>query len=301
MHHDRESLGWLLGTWAQRIPLIMLLVGFGHSVLAMSGEESLAQVNREIEHPKLKNLEKTGLVIFLYSLFFTSLVSFFAVMIIPDHERHNYFANLIGGLAMNVVGPYTLAAGLPGLRGAGGRADPVGRGEHRHRGRQRRAEPDGGRRRPDHLVQEAAEEIRHQLSRDQHDRAAAGADHHRQPRQRLSAGFALCIRRDLELLVHVAGGAGAALYAAAEPRMEGAGEHPHSRRGDSGRTGHHLACAVLHRAGEPVHQGNGDHCRRELQPRVLHCVHRLRTRGARSSMPRASRAWSSSTSPPIPS
>jgi len=108
MHHDKESLGWLLGTWAARIPLVMLLVGFGHSVLAMSGEESLAQVNREIEHPKLKNLEKTGLVIFLYSLFFTSLVSFFAVMIIPDGERHNYFANLIGGLAMNVVGPYTL-------------------------------------------------------------------------------------------------------------------------------------------------------------------------------------------------
>jgi len=108
MHHDRESLGWLLGTWAQRIPLIMLLVGFGHSVLAMSGEESLAQVNREIEHPKLKNLEKTGLVIFLYSLFFTSLVSFFAVMIIPDGERAGYFANLISGLAMNVVGPYSL-------------------------------------------------------------------------------------------------------------------------------------------------------------------------------------------------
>jgi amino acid transporter len=108
MHHDKESLGWLLGTWAARIPLIMLLVGFGHSVLAMSGEESLAQINREIEHPKLKNLEKTGLVIFLYSLLFTSLVSFFAVMIIPDGERSGYFANLIGGLAMNVTGPYTL-------------------------------------------------------------------------------------------------------------------------------------------------------------------------------------------------
>jgi len=108
MHHDKESLGWLVGTWAARIPLIMMLVGFGHSVLAMSGEESLAQVNREIEHPKLKNLEKTGLVIFLYSLFFTSLVSFFAVMIIPDKVRPDYFANLIGGLAMNVVGPYSL-------------------------------------------------------------------------------------------------------------------------------------------------------------------------------------------------
>jgi hypothetical protein len=39
---------------------------------------------------------------------FTSLVSFFAVMIIPDKVRPNYFANLIGGLAMNVAGPYTL-------------------------------------------------------------------------------------------------------------------------------------------------------------------------------------------------
>ena len=108
MHRNRDSLGWLLGTWASRLPFIMLLVGFGHSVLAMSGEESLAQINREIEHPKLKNLEKTGLVIFLYSLFFTSLVSFFAVMIIPDGVRHDYFANLISGLAMNVVGPYSL-------------------------------------------------------------------------------------------------------------------------------------------------------------------------------------------------
>ena len=96
MHHDHESLGWLLNTWAARIPIIMLLVGFGHSVLAMSGEESLAQVNREIEHPKLKNLEKTG------------LVSFFAVMIIPDKVRPDYFANLIGGLAMYVAGPYTI-------------------------------------------------------------------------------------------------------------------------------------------------------------------------------------------------
>ena len=108
MHHNKESLGWLLGTWAERISIIMLLVGCGHSVLAMSGEESLAQINREIEHPKLKNLEKTGLVIFLYSLFFTGLVSFFAVMIIPDKVRPDYYANLIGGLAMNVVGPYTL-------------------------------------------------------------------------------------------------------------------------------------------------------------------------------------------------
>src|ERR1700730_212993 len=104
----KESLGWLNGTWFSHITWIILFVGFGHSVLAMSGEETLAQVNREIEHPKLKNLEKTGLVIFIYSLLFTSLVSFFAVMIIPDSVRPNYFANLIGGLAVYLVGPTSL-------------------------------------------------------------------------------------------------------------------------------------------------------------------------------------------------
>jgi amino acid transporter len=105
---NKESLGWLNVPWFKHLTWIILFVGFGHSVLAMSGEETLAQVNREIEHPKLKNLEKTGLVIFIYSLLFTSLVSFFAVMIIPDSVRSDYFANLIGGIAMYLVGPTSL-------------------------------------------------------------------------------------------------------------------------------------------------------------------------------------------------
>src|SRR5690242_733977 len=108
MRLDHRSLGWLDGTWLSHLTFIILFVGFGHSVLAMSGEETLAQVNREIEHPKLKNLQKTGLVIFVYSLVFTSLVSFFGVMIIPDQVRHEYFANLIGGIAMYLTGPHAL-------------------------------------------------------------------------------------------------------------------------------------------------------------------------------------------------
>jgi amino acid transporter len=112
---NKESLGWLNGTWLSHLTWIILFVGFGHSVLAMSGEETLAQVNREIEHPKLKNLEKTGLVIFIYSLLFTSLVSFFAVMIIPDKVRPDFFANLIGGIAMYLVGPLVLRLAFHGF------------------------------------------------------------------------------------------------------------------------------------------------------------------------------------------
>jgi amino acid transporter len=109
---NSESLGWLnntsiphLASGSALLTFIIVFVGFGHSVLAMSGEETLAQVNREIAHPKLKNLEKTGLVIFVYSLLFTSLVSFFAVMIIPDKVRPEYFGNLIGGISVYLVGP----------------------------------------------------------------------------------------------------------------------------------------------------------------------------------------------------
>ncbi|HEV2397815.1 MAG TPA: APC family permease [Candidatus Sulfotelmatobacter sp.] len=104
----KETLGWLSGTVFAKLTVVLLFIGFGHSVLAMSGMETLAQVNREIEHPKLKNLKKSGVVIFLYSLFFTGLISFFASMLIPDDVRPRYFSNLIGGITIYLWGPMSL-------------------------------------------------------------------------------------------------------------------------------------------------------------------------------------------------
>jgi amino acid transporter len=107
--YSNDALGWLRHTsLPYTVGLIGILVGLGHSVLAMSGEETMAQVYREIEHPKLRNLEKAGFVIFLYSLIFTAGVAFFTVMIIPDSVRNNFFDNPIGGLAMYLVGPLSL-------------------------------------------------------------------------------------------------------------------------------------------------------------------------------------------------
>ncbi|MEQ1729386.1 MAG: APC family permease, partial [Vicinamibacterales bacterium] len=108
LHFSDESLGWLRGTVWPTIMAVAIFVGFGHSILAMSGEESLAQVYREIERPKVKNLQRAGMVIFVYSLLFTALVSFFATAIIPDSIRPQFYDNLISGLAMNLVGPLSL-------------------------------------------------------------------------------------------------------------------------------------------------------------------------------------------------
>src|SRR5438067_1239010 len=103
-----EALGWLKGTAAPKFILVAILIGLGHSLLAMSGEESLAQVYREIAAPKLRNLKRAALVIFVFSLLFTSLVSFFAVMIIPDSQRSKYFENLISGISIFLAGPFAL-------------------------------------------------------------------------------------------------------------------------------------------------------------------------------------------------
>ena len=114
--YSNDALGWLRHTsLPYTVGFVGILVGLGHSVLAMSGEETMAQVYREIEHPKLKNLEKAGFVIFAYSLIFTAGVAFFAVMIIPDSVRNNFFDNPIGGLAMYLVGPLSLRLAFRGF------------------------------------------------------------------------------------------------------------------------------------------------------------------------------------------
>jgi amino acid transporter len=110
LHFSEDSLGWLSGTqWARTVGAIGIVIAFGHSILAMSGEESLAQVNREIAYPKVKNLTRAGFIIFLYSMLVTGVISFFAVLIIPDEVRLSLYSdNLIGGLAMYVVGPLSV-------------------------------------------------------------------------------------------------------------------------------------------------------------------------------------------------
>src|SRR5438094_6658732 len=114
LHFSSDALGFLKGTsFAASLGLFGVLMAFGHSVLAMSGEESLAQVNREIEHPKLKNLKRAALVIAIYSLVFTGGATLLGSMLIPAWERtHIYQDNLIAGLAMYMVGPAFLRIGF---------------------------------------------------------------------------------------------------------------------------------------------------------------------------------------------
>jgi amino acid transporter len=108
-----DALGFLKGRGLPILGLFGILMAFGHSILAMSGEETLAQVNREIEHPKLKNLKRAAIVIAIYSLVFTGGATLLASMLIPTWERtHIYQDNLIAGLAMYMAGPMVWRIGF---------------------------------------------------------------------------------------------------------------------------------------------------------------------------------------------
>ena len=108
LHLTNESLGWLAGTYFAKISFVVIMVSIGHSLLAMSGFETLAQVYREIAYPKLKNLRITANIVCTYAVVCTGIISLLAVMIIPDAARSMYYDNMIGGLVMNFAGPEVL-------------------------------------------------------------------------------------------------------------------------------------------------------------------------------------------------
>ena len=110
LHFNETSLGFLAHTsLATNFGLFGILMAFGHSVLAMSGEETLAQVNREIAHPKLKNLKRAAIIVAIYSFLFTGVGTMLAVMIIPQNVPvSSYENNLLAELVMWFSGPLFL-------------------------------------------------------------------------------------------------------------------------------------------------------------------------------------------------
>ncbi len=108
LNFSKDAQGWFAGTGLLNIAVVAIVVAFGHSLLSMSGFETLAQVYREIAYPKLKNLRITANIVCVYAVICTGIITLFASIIIPDAERLQYSQNLIGGLAMSLSGPYAL-------------------------------------------------------------------------------------------------------------------------------------------------------------------------------------------------
>jgi amino acid transporter len=108
LQFGEHDLGWLAGTRWIQISAVAIIVAFGHSLLAMSGFETLAQVYREIASPKLKNLKITANIVCGFAVVSTGIITVLAGMIIPDSIRPEYVNNLLGGLAMHLSGPQLL-------------------------------------------------------------------------------------------------------------------------------------------------------------------------------------------------
>jgi amino acid transporter len=115
---QEDPLGWLgrapriaqpirePGNWLSLLGAVGILIAFGHAILGMSGQETLAQVYREVESPKLPNFKKVGLIVCAYSLLLTGSMTFLTVLLVPRADRlGQYYDNWMGGLAMQMAGP----------------------------------------------------------------------------------------------------------------------------------------------------------------------------------------------------
>src|SRR6201997_2263395 len=78
-----DALGWFKGTVFATIPAIVVMIAFGHSLLSMSGFETLAQVYREMAFPKLRNLRITSNIVCGYAIVSTGVITVLAAMVIP--------------------------------------------------------------------------------------------------------------------------------------------------------------------------------------------------------------------------
>ncbi len=109
-----KALGWTVHfPWLKAVGALGIIMAFGHSILALSGLETLAQVYREIEDPKFENLKKAVITIFVFSVLFTGLLTFMSSLIIPpDLVAGKYADNLLSGLALELDGPYWARLGL---------------------------------------------------------------------------------------------------------------------------------------------------------------------------------------------
>jgi amino acid transporter len=105
-----DAFGWLTDVdWIKTVTVAAVIIAFGHSLLALSGLETMGQVYREVEYPKLVNFKKAYATIFIFALIVTPSISFLGVMLIPDDIRHTvYIDNIIGGIAMFLAGPMWL-------------------------------------------------------------------------------------------------------------------------------------------------------------------------------------------------
>jgi len=106
---SEEGLGWLGHVdWVRSIGVVGIMIAIGHSFLGMTGAETLAQVYREMEAPKVPNLMRAAMIIFLFVVIMTPFCAFLGVILLTPEVRAEYIDNLLAGVALGLAGPLWL-------------------------------------------------------------------------------------------------------------------------------------------------------------------------------------------------
>jgi hypothetical protein len=92
--------------------MFALLIAFGNSILAVTGEESLSQTNDLLKAMRLTPLRGIAVANLVNGFLFPALIPFFFVMLIPDPQRQRYWDYPLAGLIYYLAGPILLRLSL---------------------------------------------------------------------------------------------------------------------------------------------------------------------------------------------
>ena len=84
---------------------VLLIVGFGHALPALGGVDVLGAAARDLEQPRIKNLQRVSHLVCAYALVIATGLTFLGVVLVPEAERPAWSSAPLAGIALHVAAP----------------------------------------------------------------------------------------------------------------------------------------------------------------------------------------------------
>jgi len=105
------TLAMIVARWPRWIGgALLLLVAFGHALPAIGGVDVLGAAARDLEQPRIRNLQRVSHLVSAYALVITTALTFLGVALVPEAERSAWSSVPLAGIALQVVAPGWLRA-----------------------------------------------------------------------------------------------------------------------------------------------------------------------------------------------
>ena len=98
---------------------LVLIVAFARALPAIAGIDTLGAAARDLEQPRIRNLERVSHLVSAFAIVFTAGLTFLGVGLVPESERPAWTSSPLVAVALHVLGPSWLRVLLAAAVAAG--------------------------------------------------------------------------------------------------------------------------------------------------------------------------------------